>query len=60
MNEVVRHHGARRARFRGLPKVLTQAVLTALMVHVKRMVKLLRQATGAATAFAVRAEPLAT
>ena len=53
LNEVVRHHGARRARFRGRAKVLTQAVLTALVVNVKRMVKLLRQANGAV---AVRAE----
>jgi transposase len=39
--EVVRHHDARRARFRSLPKVLVQTVLTALAVNVKRMVKLL-------------------
>ena len=57
LSEVVRHHDARRARFRGLPKVLTQAVLTALVVNVKRMMKLLTQkATVAAEAFAVRAE----
>jgi len=41
LGEVARHHGARRASFRGLAKVLTQAVLTALAVNVKRMVKLL-------------------
>ena len=41
LSEVVRHHGARRASFRGLAKVLTQAVMTALAVNVKRMVKLL-------------------
>lgn len=57
LNEVVRHHDARRARFRGLAKVLTQAVLTALVVNVKRMVKLLTQAASpAASALPVRAE----
>ena len=54
LNEVVRHHDARRARFRGLPKVLVQAVLTAFAVNVKRIVKLL--APAAAEASAVRAE----
>lgn len=43
LNEVVRHHRARRACFRGRAKVLTQALLTALVVNVKRMVKLLAQ-----------------
>ena len=43
LREVARHHGARQACFRELPKVLTQAVLTALVVIVKRIVKLLRQ-----------------
>lgn len=41
LGEVARHHGARRACFRGTAKVLTQALLTALVVNVKRMVKLL-------------------
>jgi hypothetical protein len=41
LGEVVRHHRARRTSFRGLAKVLTQALLTALAVNVKRMVKLL-------------------
>lgn len=57
LNEMVRHHNARRANFRGLAKVLTQAVLTALVVNVKRMVKLLGQKTSAAVSgIAVRAE----
>ena len=43
LGEVARHHGARQARYRGLPKVLIQGVLTALVVNVKRIVKLLRQ-----------------
>lgn len=41
LNEVVRHHGARRVCFRGQAKVLIQAVLTTLVVNVKRMLKLL-------------------
>ena len=60
LNEVARHHGARRACFRGLRKVLTQAVLTALVVNVKHMVKLLSQVSGATSAFGVRAELAAT
>jgi transposase len=57
LNEVVRHHHGRRACYRGQPKVLVQAVLTAWVVNVKRMVKLLaRTVESAAAAFAVRAE----
>jgi len=56
LGEVVRHHNGRRACFRGLPKVQTQAALTALVVNVKRMVKLLRpKAHEALAAPAVRA-----
>jgi transposase len=57
LGEVARHHNARRACFRGLPKVSIQAVLTALVVNVKRMVKLLAQKMSqAAAALPVRAE----
>jgi transposase len=57
LNEVVRHHNARRACFRGLPKMLVQAVLTALVVNVKRIVKLLGQKMSeVASALPVRAE----
>jgi transposase len=59
LNEVVRHHDSRRVRFRGLAKVLTQAVLTALVVNVKRMIKLLapsRHSVANAAALGVRAE----
>jgi hypothetical protein len=57
LNEVVRHHNARRACYRGLPKVLIQAVLTALVVNAKRIVKLMAQPVNAvAEASAVRAE----
>ena len=41
LGELARHQGARRARYRGRAKVLYQAVVTALVVNVKRMVKLL-------------------
>ncbi len=57
LGEVVRHHRARRARYRGLPKIRVQAMLTAMVVNVKRMVKLLAQkAVSAVSAQPVRAE----
>jgi transposase len=43
INEIVRHQGSRRAKYRGRPKVKTQQLLTAFVVNVKRMVKLLGQ-----------------
>ena len=45
LGEMARHQAARRARFRGLGKVLSQALLTALVVNVKRIVKLLSEVT---------------
>jgi transposase len=60
LNEVSRHHGARRARYRGLPKVLTQGVLTTFVINVKRIVKLLAQKINdAASALPVRAAGIA-
>ena len=57
LNELARHHRCRRARYRGKPKVLIQSLLTALVVNVKRMVKLLtRSAPPATPTLAVRAE----
>jgi transposase len=57
LNEMSRHHEARRARYRGLPKARTQGVLTAFVVNVKRIVKLLAQKINdAASALPVRAE----
>lgn len=44
LGELARQHGARRARYRGLAKVFSQALLTALVVNVKRIVNLLRHA----------------
>jgi transposase len=60
LGEAARHHGARRARYRSLPKVLAQALLTTFVVNVKRIVKLLAQKIGdAASALPVRAEGIA-
>jgi transposase len=61
LGEMARHHNARRAIYRGLPKVLVQAIMTAFVVNVKRIVKLLAQKTNeAASALPVRAEVRAT
>lgn len=57
LNELARHHHCRRACYRGRPKVLAQTLLTALVVNVKRIVKLLaRSAPSAIPTLAVRAE----
>jgi transposase len=61
LNELARHHRCRRACYRGKPKVLVQSLLTALVVNVKRMVKLLaRSAPPAMPTPAVRAEAAGT
>jgi transposase len=58
LGEVARHHGQRRARYRGQARVLVQAVLTALVVNVKRLVKLVGvKVWGAVGAGTVRAQP---
>jgi transposase len=60
LNDMARHHRCRRACYRGRPKVLVQALLTALVVNVKRIVKLLARSAPAATpALPVRAEEAA-
>jgi hypothetical protein len=41
LSEFVRRHGARHARYRGLPKVLCQQIWTAVVVNAKRIVALL-------------------
>jgi transposase len=60
LNDVVRHHGCRRACFRGRAKVLGQALLTAWVVNVKRLTKLigdrLREATPTIAVRAALAE----
>ncbi len=59
LNELVRHHHCRRARYRGLAKVLVQALCTALVVNVKRIVKLMAcRAPNVPAALMVRAEPV--
>jgi hypothetical protein len=61
LNEVVRHHHCRRARYRGKPKVLVQALLTTMVVNVKRIVKLITRSVATAVgALGVRAEPAGT
>ena len=42
LGEMVRWHQMRYARYRGRAKVLIQALMTGLVVNVKRMVKLIR------------------
>jgi transposase len=61
LGEVVRQHGSRRSRYRGLAKALGQALLTALVVNVKRMVKLLSAvAQPPPRTVAVRTAPMVT
>lgn len=43
LNEIVRHHRSRRARYRGRAKVLVQQLMTVIAVNVKRMLKLIRE-----------------
>jgi Transposase DDE domain len=50
LGEMVRHHRSRRARYRTRPKVLMQQLMTAVVVNVKRMVRMLcAEAAGAGT-----------
>jgi transposase len=41
IGELVRRHGARQARYRRLPRLLVQQLLTGLVVNIKRVVRLL-------------------
>jgi transposase len=45
LSELINRHAARRARYRGQPKVLCQALWTALTTNVKRIVRLLNAQT---------------
>ena len=54
LGELARWHKARHARYWGKPKVLIQAVLTGLVVNVKRFLKLV-EVLAEPTAGAVRA-----
>lgn len=57
LGELVNRHDLRHARYRGLPKVRWQGLLTALVVNLKRMVRLLANAVPAELAAeTVRAE----
>ena len=49
LSELVNCHGARRARYWGLAKVLCQQLWIAFTVNVKRIIKLKKQATAAAS-----------
>lgn len=65
LSELVNRHGVRHARYRGLPGVRWQGMLTALVVNCKRIVRLLADRLVNAlgppdTAGTVRAEPAAT
>jgi transposase len=42
LGEIMRHHGGRRARCRGRPKVLIQELMATLAVNVRRLVQILR------------------
>jgi transposase len=55
LSEMVRRHDMRHARYRGLPKVLRQGWVTALVVNLKRLVRLLLLAPPETTG-TVRAE----
>ena len=59
LGELVRRHGARRARYWGRPRVLLQQLLTGWVVNIKRLVKLLVDPPGG-DAGTVRAAGLAT
>jgi Transposase DDE domain len=59
LSELVRRHDLRHARYRGLGKVRRQALLTAMTVNLKRIVKL-RTALNSARTETVRADLVAT
>ena len=48
LSELVRRHDLRHTRYWGLPKVLRQSWLTALVVNLKRLVRLLTHRAAAA------------
>lgn len=45
LGELINRHGARRARYRGLPRVHVQQILCALTANLKRMIRLLDAGT---------------
>jgi transposase len=56
LSELVRRHGMRHARYRGLPKVRRQALLTCTTVNLKRIVKLRTAVPNGPGTGTVRAE----
>ena len=56
LSELVRRHDLRHARYRGLSKVLRQALLSGMAVNLKRMVKLCNAPPGRQGTGTVRAE----
>jgi len=60
LSELVRRHGLRHARYRGLPKVRRQALLTCTTVNLKRIVRLRTRAPKLEEAGTVRAELVTT
>jgi transposase len=56
LSELVRRHDLRQARYRGLPKVLRQALLTGMAVNMKRLVKLCTPGSDPKRTGTVRAE----
>ena len=60
LSELVNRHDLRNARYRGLSKVLRQALLTGVAVNLKRIVKLRTQPPDAKRTEAVRAELVTT
>lgn len=60
LSELVRRHDLRHARYRGLSKVLRQALLTGVAVNLKRIVRLLTPAPDLEGTGTVRAELVLT
>ena len=60
LSELVRRHDIRHARYRGLSKVLRQALLTCMTVNLKRIVKLRTPAPNLEETGTVRAELVRT
>jgi transposase len=60
LSELVRRHDLRHARYRGLSKVLRQALLTGMAVNLKRIVKLVTRPPDPESTETVRAEVVRT
>jgi hypothetical protein len=60
LSELVRRHDLRHARYRGLSKVLRQALLTGVTVNLKRIVRLIARPPDPESTETVRAEVVGT